>query len=93
LPNTKSAKKMMRVSERKRERNKPVRTRARTLVTRTEQLIAAARLDEAAQTATQAESALARAAQKGVVHQNNAARRTSRLMHKLNSARSETAPQ
>ena len=93
MPNTKSAKKMMRVSERKRQQNKPVRTRARTLVTRAEQLITAGRLDEAAQVATQAESALARAAQKGVVHQNNAARRTSRLMHKLNAARVETQPQ
>jgi len=86
LPNTESAKKAVRSSERKRLRNRVYRSRARTYVKRARALIEAGRLEEAREAVRMAVSALDRAAQKGVIHQNNAARRKSRLMQMLNRA-------
>jgi len=77
----------MRSSERKRRINQVHRSRARTYIKKTRQLIAAGQFDEAEVMAGQAASALDRAAQKGVIHKNNAARRKSRLMQQLNQAR------
>ena len=87
MANTKSAIKRIRQTERKRKVNQVYRTRARTFVKKTRSLIAAGRLDEAEQMARQAASALDKAAQKGIIHQNNAARRKGRLMSQLNQAR------
>jgi small subunit ribosomal protein S20 len=87
LANTKSAIKRVRQTERKKRVNQVYRTRARTFVKRARSLIAAGRLDEAEEMARQAASALDKAAQKGVIHQNNAARRKGRLMNQLNHAR------
>ncbi len=56
---------------------------------RTRTLIAAGRLEEAEVAAYQALSALDKAAQKGIVHKNNAARRKSRLMKSLNQAKQQ----
>ena len=67
-------------------RNKPVHTAAKTQITKTERLIQGKELDLAKEAARQAVSALDRAAQKGIIHPNNAARRKSRLMKKLNQA-------
>lgn len=79
MANTASALKRIRSNNRKRIRNRIVRTRTRTA-------IRAAREAEPAdaRAATLAAiSALDRAAQKGVIHRNNAARRKSRLMKHL----------
>lgn len=84
MPHTKSAAKMMRVAERKREQNKPIRTAAKTQVSKTLKLIQSNELDLAQKAAKQAVSVLDRAAQKGLIHPNNAARRKSRLMKRLN---------
>lgn len=91
LANTKSAIKRVRQNERKRRVNQVHRSRARTMVKRTRRLIAAGQFDEAEAMAQQAASALDRAAQKGIIHKNNASRRKSRLMQKLNEARSQQA--
>jgi small subunit ribosomal protein S20 len=91
LANTKSAIKRMRSSERKRRANQVHRSRARTYIKKTRQLIAAGQFEEAEAMACQAASALDRAAQKGVIHKNNAARRKSRLMQQLNQARAQQA--
>jgi small subunit ribosomal protein S20 len=91
LANTKSAIKRMRSSERKRRINQVHRSRARTYIKRTRQFIAAGQFEEAEAMAIQAASALDRAAQKGVIHKNNAARRKSRLMQQLNQARAQQA--
>jgi small subunit ribosomal protein S20 len=48
-------------------------------------------LEQAELMAHQAISALDKAAQKGVIHQNNAARHKSRLMKQLNQARQQAA--
>jgi len=86
LPITKSAQKQMRVSERKRVRNQPIRSQCKTSITKAEKLIFSGKLDEARQAVVEAISSLDKAAEKGVIHANNAARRKSRLMKKLNSA-------
>ncbi len=62
------------------------RSRARTFIKKTDRLIAEGKLEEAAQAARQAISALDKAAVKGVIHKNNAARRKARLMRRLNLA-------
>ncbi|MEJ2209309.1 MAG: 30S ribosomal protein S20 [Anaerolineae bacterium] len=91
MANTKSAIKRMRSSERKRKVNQIYRSRARTFVRKTRSLIVAGNLAEAEVMVQQASSALDKAAQKGVIHENNAARRKSRLMRQLNQAKQETA--
>ena len=67
-------------------RNKSVRTFTKTSVAKAESLISTKDLDQAKEAATRAVSALDKAAKKGVLHPNNAARRKSRLMKKLNQA-------
>lgn len=90
MPNTKSAMKQMRVAERRRQRNKPIRSRAKTEVKKTRLLIAAGDLEAAQAQVLAAIRALDRAAAKGVIHPNNAARRKSRLMRQLHRALAKT---
>ena len=86
MPNTESAKKQMRVSERKRLRNKSIRSMCKTNITKAERLIFSGELEEAQKAVVAAISSLDKAAEKGILHANNAARRKSRLMKKLNEA-------
>jgi len=83
VPSAKSA----RVGDRKKERNQPLRTKARTFVTRTRRLIDSGDIEGAEGSARVAIAALDRAAQKGVIHENNASRRKSRLIKSLNKAK------
>ena len=87
MANTKSAIKRIRSSERRRRINQVHRSRARTFVKRARQLIVDGKLEEAETTALQAISALDKAAQKGVIHKNRAARSKARLMKQLNQAK------
>jgi small subunit ribosomal protein S20 len=84
LANTKSAAKRARVSERQRQRNRVFRSAARTYVRRAERLIADGDAESAALAVGNAISTLDRAAAKGIIHKNNAARHKSRLMAKFN---------
>jgi len=86
LPVTKSAQKQVRVTERRRLRNKSIRSLCKTSITKAERLIFSGELESARKTVTVAISSLDKAAKKGVIHPNNAARRKSRLMKKLNDA-------
>ncbi|MBI4497201.1 MAG: 30S ribosomal protein S20 [Chloroflexi bacterium] len=86
MPNTRSAAKMMRVSERKRMRNRPVRSAVRGAVARARRELTGADPAQASELVQAAVQALDRAAQKGVIHRNAAARRKSRLMKRLNAA-------
>jgi len=82
LANTASALKRIRSNNRKRIRNKITRSTTRTAVRAARE----ATPEEAKAATMAAISALDRAAQKGVIHPNNAARRKSRLVKKLNKA-------
>ena len=86
MANTKSAQKAIRVSERRRQHNRPIRSGVKTYVKRAVTAIAASGASAEA-AVVQAIRALDKAASKGVIHPNNAARRKSRLMKKLNQAR------
>ena len=87
MPIIKSAKKRVRVSEKQRMRNKSIRTMCKTNITKAEKLIFSGSTEEADAAVTEAISSLDRAAEKGVLHNNNAARRKARLMKKLNQAK------
>lgn len=91
MPNTRSAGKQVRVSERKRLRNKSIRSRCKTNITKAERLIFSGELELAQAAAIAAISSLDKAAEKGVIHPNNAARRKSRLMQKLNEAKTPSS--
>jgi len=86
LPGDKLAQKQVQVAERKRLRNKSIRSRCKTNITKAERLIFSGELEAAQEAVMAAVSSLDRAAEKGVIHPNNAARRKSRLMKKLNEA-------
>ncbi len=85
LANNKSARKRILINERKRVRNRPFRTAARTYVKKAELAIQAGDVNEAAAAVGDAISVLDRVASKRVIHPNNAARRKSRLMAKYNA--------
>lgn len=85
MANSKSARKRIRVAERRRLRNRPFRSAARTFVKKAELSIRAGDVDAAAVAVGDAISMLDRVASKGVIHRNNAARRKSRLMAKFNA--------
>lgn len=86
MPNTKAARKGVRVSERRRVRNKAVRSLPKTSITRAEKLILSGEPESAQRAVMVSIRSLDDAAKKGVIHPNNAARRKSRLMKKLNKA-------
>lgn len=91
LPVTKSAQKQVRVSGRKQLRNKSIRSECKTSITKAEGLIFSSELEAAQKAVVDAISFLDKAAEKGVIHPSNAARRKSRLMKKLNEAQSSTS--
>lgn len=77
----------MRKSIRQRLRNRSVRSAVRSLVSRARSLIQDRDVGPAQATVREAQRALARAAQKGIMKRKTAARRTSRLMKRLDAAR------
>ncbi|HEX8996690.1 MAG TPA: 30S ribosomal protein S20 [Ktedonobacterales bacterium] len=86
MPNIKSAKKRMRIEEKRRLRNNAVKSTVRTFVTKARAAIAAAPSEETTEEAIRAAiSTLDKAVTKGVIHKNNAARRKSRLMARLHA--------
>ncbi len=86
MANKQAAQKYLRASQRRRMRNKPVRTRARTAVRDAVLAIDANDWADADQLVRDAVAALDRAAQRGVVHANSAARRKSRLLRHYHRA-------
>ena len=86
MAHTKSAKKSIRIISEKRSRNRSINSAVKTYITKAEELILNREREPASEAVKQATVALDRAAQKGVLHSNNAARRKSRLMKKFNAA-------
>ena len=86
MANTLSAKQRIRNSARKAKFNRLHRSRARTFIKNSRELIAQKDTEAAKDQVLLAISALDRAAGKGVIHPNNAARRKSRLQKLLNKA-------
>ena len=83
MANLKSAIKRLRSAERRRLHNRVYRVRARTAVKKARQLMGKGQIEEARAAVHVAVGVLDKAAQKGIIHKNNAARRKSRLMRQL----------
>jgi small subunit ribosomal protein S20 len=83
MANTVSAKKMTRKIVKRTEINRARRSRMRTFVRKVEEAIASGNQNAAAEALHAAEPEIMRAAQKGVVHKNNASRKVSRLAHRI----------
>jgi len=81
MANIKSQIKRNRSNERRRQRNKGVRSELKTRVKRAEAGVAEG-ADDAAERVRLAQKRLGKAAASGVVHKNQAARRQSRLMRR-----------
>ena len=86
MPTHKSAEKRVRVSKKSRLRNKSVRTEVKTGINRAEKLIFAGEMEAAKEAVAIAVASLDKAAEKGILHPNNTARRKSRLIRKWNKA-------
>ena len=83
MANTSSAKKAVRQAARRTEVNKARKSQMRSTVRKVEQAIISGDRQEAEQALKAAEPALMRSAQKGVLHKNAAARKVSRLTHRI----------
>jgi small subunit ribosomal protein S20 len=93
LPTTRTAEKEMRVAEAREARNKSIRSGTKTQVSQAEGVISAGNLEEAKAAVKKAVSSLDKEAEKGKVHKNNAARRKSRLVKKLNKLAASAKPE
>ncbi len=79
MPNTKSAGKAMRQSERRNVRNVKAKDKFKAAVKEVKKLITAGKKSEAATAIKAAMSALDKAAKNNVIHKNTASRKKSRL--------------
>ena len=88
MAHTKSAKKRIESSKRKQSYNEPIRSRVKTYLAKAEEVINSGNVEAAVEVVRQAISTLDKAAKRGAIHHNKAARHKSRLVKKLNALRS-----
>lgn len=93
MPNIRSAAKAMRSSAKKQMRNKSIKSALKTATKKVQKLTVPAQVEAAGGAMPGVVSALDKAAQKGIIHRNTAARKKSRLMKKLNTVRATAAAQ
>lgn len=86
MAHTKSAKRMIRVIGERRARNRSDNKAVKTYIAKAERFIFSKETEQAREAVKRALIALDKAAQKGLIHTNNAARHKSRLMRKFNTA-------
>jgi small subunit ribosomal protein S20 len=79
MANTRSAKKMTRKIAKRTDVNRARRSRVRTFIRKVEEALATGDAATAAAALKAAAPEIMRAAQKGIVHKNNASRKVSRL--------------
>ncbi len=91
MPNTKSALKNLRKSEKRRLRNKAIKSATKTYIKKFLKLLEAGKTEEARVFLSEVYKRVDMAASKGVFHKNKAARIKSRLTQKLNQLLSQTA--
>jgi small subunit ribosomal protein S20 len=87
MANTASARKRIRQTVRRTERNQARKSRMRTFIKKVEAAIAGGDQQAAVAALTAAQPELQRAAGKGVVHRNTVARKLSRLSARIKSLR------
>jgi small subunit ribosomal protein S20 len=83
MANTPSAKKATRKIPRRAAVNRSRRSRMRSSVRKVEEAIASGNAQAAAAALDEAEPVIVRAAQRGIIHKNAAARKVSRLSHRV----------
>ncbi len=91
MANLKSAIKRNRQNNKRRLRNRVYRGEARTFIRDARVAMFEENLEEARESTLKAVKALDKAAEKGVIHKNNAARRKSRLMKQLATLEQQNA--
>ena len=91
MANTKSAIKRIKQNRKRRLRNRYFSGRARAYIKDARKAMDSGDLEEARVAAEKAVSALDKAAVKGILHKNNAARRKSRLMSRLAKLEQESS--
>lgn len=87
MPNIKSAKKRVKVIEKKTLRNNMIKSSYRTAVRKFEEAIEAGNIEEATKLFSDATKKIDQACTKGVIVKNTAARKKSSLSKKLNAAK------
>jgi len=88
VANSRSARKRIRANERKRVRNRTVRSAVRTRITKARRALLGIEVEATPELVLAAVRELDRAAEKGILHPNNVNRRKSRLMamaHRLSA--------
>jgi len=86
VANIKSQIKRVKTNEKRRQRNKSVRSSVRTAVRKFREAVEAGNTEEAATLQRAASRALDKAASKGVIHKNQAANRKSAMAKRINTA-------
>ena len=86
MPNIKSAKKRVKIIEKKTLRNNMIKSAYKTSVKNFEAAIEAGKIDESRTLFVEASKKIDQACSKGVIVKNTAARKKSNLAKKLNSA-------
>ncbi|SDF05597.1 30S ribosomal protein S20 [Sporomusa acidovorans] len=86
MPNIKSSERSVKTDAERRARNYSVRSAIKTSTRKVEEAVHAGKADEAKNLLINAASIIDKAAAKGVIHKNAAARKKSRLAHKANTA-------
>ena len=85
LPNIKSSERSVKTDAERRARNFAVKSTIRTVSRKVVESVTAGNSDEAKAILVKASRTIDKAAAKGVVHKNSAARKKSRLARKLNT--------
>ena len=86
MANIKSAKKRIRVIDKKTARNRRVRNHLKAILKAYDAALEAGEMDRAKELLTKAEKKLMQAAAKGTIHKNTASRKVSRLTKRFNKA-------
>ncbi len=84
MPNIKSAKKRVLVSNKKAAQNKMIKNEVRTYVKKVELLVNEGKTEEAKLALNETFSVIDSAVSKGVLHRNNAANKKAKLSKKVN---------
>jgi small subunit ribosomal protein S20 len=90
VANSPQARKRARQTDKRRLHNNALRSRMRTSVKKFQKAAEAGEVEAAASAFGEAQTRLARAARKGLTHDNTAARAVGRMARRLNSLREES---
>ncbi|MHC1746463.1 MAG: 30S ribosomal protein S20 [Negativicutes bacterium] len=85
MPNIKSSERSVITDAKRRAKNFPVRSAVKSVSRKLVESVTAGKADEAKTLLTKASSTIDKAAAKGVIHKNAAARKKSRLARKINA--------